>query len=59
MKEIKELKKLDLKINSFIKELNELNSKFRKVDENISNVESKYLSELDILNNKIFELFNK
>ena len=66
MKEIKELKKLDLKINSFNKELNEtknllneLNTKFRKLDENVSSVKSKYLSEFDTLNNKISELFNR
>ena len=66
MKEIKELKKLNLKIDSFRNELNEtknlineLGIKFRKLDENVSNVKSKYLSEFDILNNKISELFNR
>lgn len=66
MKEIKELKKLNLKIDSFRNELNEtknlineLGTKFRKLDENVSNVKSKYLSEFDTLNNKISELFNR
>lgn len=66
MKEIKELKKLNLKIDSFKNELNEtknlineLGTKFRKLDENVSNVKSKYLSEFDTLNNKISELFNR
>lgn len=66
MKEIKELKKLNLKIDSFRNELNEtknlineLGIKFRKLDENVSNVKSKYLSEFDTLNNKISELFNR
>ena len=64
MKEIKELKKLNLKIDSFRNELNEtknlineLGTRFRKLDENVSNVKSKYLSEFDTLNNKISELF--
>ncbi len=66
MKEIKELKKLNLKIDSFRNELNEtknlineLGTKLRKLDENVSNVKSKYLSEFDTLNNKISELFNR
>lgn len=66
MKEIKELKKLNLEIDSFRNELNEtknlineLGTKFRKLDENVSSIKSKYLSEFDNLNNKISELFNR